>query len=42
MWVQHLSEGQINEPSHEGTDSAGNSPSEPYVLAEENPRRVRL
>ena len=34
MWVQCVSEGQINEPSQEGADSAGSSPSEPYVLAE--------
>ena len=34
MWVQHVSEGQINEPSQEGADSAESSPSEPYVLAE--------
>ena len=34
MWVQHVLEGQINEPSQEGADSAGSSPSEPYVLAE--------
>ena len=34
MWVQHVLEGQINEPSREGADSTGSSPSEPYVLAE--------
>ena len=28
------SEGQINEPTREGEDSAENNPSEPYVLAE--------
>ena len=33
-WVQCVLEGQINEPSQKGTDSAGSSPSEPYVLAE--------
>ena len=32
--VQHVLEGQINEPSQEGADSAGSSPSEPYVLVE--------
>ena len=37
MCVQHVLEGQINEPSQEGVDSAGSSPSEPYVLAEEIP-----
>ena len=34
MWVQCVLEGQINEPSQEGADSAGSCPSEPYVLAE--------
>ena len=34
MWVQHVLEGQINEPSQEGTGSAENSLSEPYLLAE--------
>ena len=34
MWVQHVLEGQINEPSQEGADSGGGSPSEPYVLVE--------
>ena len=29
--MQHVLEGQINEPSQEGADSAGSSPSEPYV-----------
>ena len=33
-WVQHVSEGQINEPTREGEDSAESYPSEPYVLAE--------
>ena len=40
MWVQCVSEGQINEPSQEGADSAGSSPSEPYVLAEEIPEEL--
>ena len=34
MWVQHVSEGQINEPSQEGTASAESSLTEPYLLAE--------
>ena len=33
--MQHILEGQINEPSQEGADPAGCSPAEPYVLAEE-------
>ena len=33
-------EGQINEPSHKGGDSAGSSPSEPYVLVEEIPEEL--
>ena len=33
-WVQCVSEGQINEPTREGEDSAGSNPTEPYVLAE--------
>ena len=33
-WVQHVSEGQINEPTREGKDSGESNPSEPYVLAE--------
>ena len=33
-WVQHVSEGQINEPTKEGEDSAESNPSEPYVLTE--------
>ena len=39
-WVQCVLEGQINEPSHEGADSAGSSPSEPYVLVEEIPEEL--
>ena len=39
-WVQHVLEGQINEPSQEGADSAGSSPSEPYVLAEGIPEEL--
>ena len=34
MWVQHVLEGQINEPPQEGTGSAERSLSEPYLLAE--------
>ena len=33
-WVQCVSEGQINEPTREGEDSAESNPSEPYELAE--------
>ena len=33
-WVQCVLEGQINEPSQEGTGSAESSLSEPYLLAE--------
>ena len=40
MWVQCVLEGQINEPSQEGANSAGSSPSEPYVLAEEIPEEL--
>ena len=39
-WVQCVLEGQINEPSQEGDGSAGSSPSEPYVLAEEIPEEL--
>ena len=34
MWVQCVSEGQINEPNREGEDSGESNPSEPYVLVE--------
>ena len=37
MWVQHVSEEQINEPTREGEDSGESNPSEPYVLAERIP-----
>ena len=40
MWVQHVSEGQINEPPQEGVHSAGSSPLETYVLAEEIPEEL--
>ena len=33
-WVQHVSKGQINEPTREGKDSADSNPSEPYVVPE--------
>ena len=33
MWVQHVLEGQINEPSQEGVGSAESSLPEPYLLA---------
>ena len=39
-WVQHVSEGQINEPSHEGTGSAETSLSEPYLLPEGIPENL--
>ena len=39
-WVQHVSEGQINEPTREGEDSAESNPSEPYVLAEGIPDKL--
>ena len=39
-WVQHVLEGQINEPSQEGTGSAESSLSEPYVLAEGIPEEL--
>ena len=40
MWVQHVSEGQINEPSQEGAGLAESSLSEPYVLAEGIPEEL--
>ena len=39
-WVQHVLEGQINEPSCEGTGSAESSLSEPYLLAEGIPEEL--
>ena len=33
-WVQHVSEGQIKEPTREDGDSSSSDPSEPYILAE--------
>ena len=39
-WVQHVLEGQINEPSQEGTGSVESSLSEPYVLAEGIPEEL--
>ena len=39
-WVQCVSEGQINELTQEGADSARSSPSEPYVLVEEIPEEL--
>ena len=39
-WVQHVLEGQINEPSQEGTGSAESSLSEPYLLAEGIPEEL--
>ena len=39
MWVC-VSEGQINEPSQEGTGSAESSSTEPYLLAEGIPENV--
>ena len=40
MWVQHVSEGQINEPSQEGTGSAESSLTELYLLAERIPENL--
>ena len=40
MWVQHVLEGQINEPSQEGAGSAESSLSEPYLLAEGIPEEL--
>ena len=39
-WVQCVSEGQINEPSQEGTGSAESSLTEPYLLAEGIPENL--
>ena len=39
-WVHHVSEGQINEPSQEGTGSAESSLTEPYLLAEGIPEEL--
>ena len=38
--VQHVLEGQINEPPPEGTGSAESSLSEPYLLAEGIPENL--
>ena len=38
--MQHVLEGQINEPSQGGAHSTGSSPSEPYVLAEGIPEEL--
>ena len=40
MWVQHVSEGQINEPPQEGTSSAESSLIEAYLLAEGIPENL--
>ena len=40
MWVQHVSEGQINEPPQEGIGSAESSLSGPYLLAEGIPENL--
>ena len=40
MWVQCVLEGQINEPSQEGTGSAESSSTEPYLLAEGIPENL--
>ena len=40
MWVQCVSEGQINEPPQEDTGSAGSSSTEPYLLAEGIPENL--
>ena len=39
-WVQHVSEGQINDPPPEGTGSAESSLSEPSLLAEGIPENL--
>ena len=39
-WVQHVAEGQINEPSQEGAGSAESNLSEPYVLVEGIPEEL--
>ena len=39
-WVQCVSEGQINEPSREGTSSAESSSTEPYLLAKGIPENL--
>ena len=39
-WVQCVLEGQINEPSQEGTGSAESSSTEPYLLAEGIPENL--
>ena len=40
MWVQHVLEGQINEPPQEGTGSTESGLSEPYLLAEGIPENL--
>ena len=40
MWVQSVLEGQINEPSQEGTGSAESISTEPYLLAEGIPENL--
>ena len=40
MWVQHVSEGQTNDPPPEGTGSAESSLSEPSLLAEGIPENL--
>ena len=40
MWVQNVSEGQINEPTREGEDSEESNPSEPYVLVKGIPEEL--
>ena len=40
MWVQHVSEGQINGPPKEGTGSAESSLSEPSLLTEGIPENL--
>ena len=41
MWVQHILEGQINEPSQEGMGSVESSLSETLLVNGRNPRRTR-
>ena len=40
--VQHISEGQINEPTQEDTNSAESGLTESYVISRRDTRRTRL
>ena len=41
-WVQHISKGQINEPTQEDTNSAESGLTESYVLAEGIPEDLKV